>query len=191
MKKIVLLALAASTVAVATPAAAQSVTGTITLNGSVAEKCLVVPGAGSTFGGIINLGELAQADGTLRTGIAADANASPFMAARVVCTSATPTISVDTTALATAAPAATGYDNSIDFNASVTLVTTGANNGPFANDSANAPLAATAVGSRLANSGSDNVTITTSGFRTFAATDLLVASPTYTGSIVVVIAPGV
>jgi hypothetical protein len=188
MKKIVLLALAASTVAVATPAAAQ-VTGTITLNGSVAEKCLVVPGAGSTFGGIISLGELAQADGTLRTGIAADANASPFMVARVVCTSATPTISVDTTALATLAPGAAGYDNSIDFNASVALVTTGANLGPFANDSASAPLAATAVGSRLANNGGDNITITTSNFRTGAATDLLVASPTYTGSIVVVISP--
>ena len=43
MKKIVLLALAASTVAVATPASAQNATGTVTITGSVADKCQVTP----------------------------------------------------------------------------------------------------------------------------------------------------
>ena len=191
MKKIVLLALAASTVAVATPASAQTVTGTIDLTGSVAPKCLVLPGAGDTFGTTtsIQLNELAGPDGTLRTGIAADVNSNVAMTARVVCTTANPNISVATTALATLAPADTNYDNSIDFKASVAVVTTGTNNGPFFNDSANPPLASTPIGSRLANSG-NNVTITTSNFRTNALTDLLVADPTYTGKIVVLISPG-
>jgi hypothetical protein len=185
MKKLVLLALAASTVAVATPAAAQSVTGTINLTGSVAPKCFV-DGGGDTFGTTHAFGELAIATGTLRTDLATSFGTKTFS---VLCTTANPTISVDSTALATVAPAATGYDNSIDFEASVVLTTTSANSGPFVNDSSNAALAATPVGSRLAN-GSGNIAVTTSNYRTFAPTDLLVASPTYVGSIVIVIAPG-
>jgi hypothetical protein len=185
MKKFALLALAASA-AIATPAAAQTVTGTINLTGSVAPKCFVVPGNGSTFGSTVAFGELAVADGTLRTDLATAFGTQSFS---VLCTTANPTISVDSTALATAAPSATGYDNSIDFNATVTLTTVSANAGPFSNDSSAAPLAATAVGSRLSN-GSGNINITTSNYRTGALSDLLVASPTYTGSIVVVIAPG-
>lgn len=187
MKKIVLLALAASTVAVATPAAAQTVTGTINLTGSVAPKCFVVPGNGSTFGETVAFGELAQASGVLRTDLATSFGTKTYS---VLCTTANPNISVDSTSLATTAPAATGYDNSIDFQASVVLTTTGTNNGPFLNDSSNAALASTAVGSRLAN-GSGNIAISTSNYRTNAVTDLLVADPTYVGSIVVVIAPGV
>ena len=187
MKKIVLLALAASTVAVATPASAQTVTGTINLTGSVAPKCFVVPGNGSTFGETVAFGELAQASGVLRTDLATAFGTKTYS---VLCTTANPNISVDSTALATTAPAATGYDNSIDFQASVALTTVAANAGPFLNDSSNAALASTPVGSRLAN-GSGNISITTSNYRTGALTDLLVADPTYTGSIVVVIAPGV
>lgn len=184
MKKIALIALAASA-AIATPAAAQTVTGTINLTGSVAAKCFVSPGNGSTFGETVAFGELAQADGTLRTDLA---TAFATRSATVKCTSAVPTISVDATALATTATAASGYDNSIDFTANVAVSTTGTNNGPFTNDSANAALAATAIGSSLANT-SSNINITTSNYRTNNATDLLVASPTYAGSIVVVIAP--
>ena len=185
MKKIALIALAASA-AIATPAAAQTVTGTINLTGSVAPKCFVVPGNGSTFGTTVAFGELAVANGTLRTDLATAFGTKTF---EVLCTSAAPTISVDSTALATTAPTATGYDNSIDFKATVALTTVAINNGPFENDSSAAPLAATAVGSRLANA-SGNISITTSNYRTNAATDLLVADPTYTGSIVIVIAPG-
>ena len=178
MKKLALIAMTAAA-AIASPAMAQTVTGTINLTGSVAAKCFVSPGSGATFG------ELAQADGTVRTDLA---TAFATRSATVKCTSAAPTISVDSTALATTATGATGYDNSIDFTASVAVTTTGANAGPFTNDSANAALAATAIGSPLANSAS-NINITTSNYRTNTATDLLVASPTYTGSIVIVIAP--
>ncbi len=192
MKKLVLAAFAATAMtAIATPAMAQTVTGTITLTGSVAPKCLVVPGNGGTFGTTINLGELADASGKLRASstIESQINGVTGTTARVVCTAATPTISVDATALATTATADTGYDNSIDFNAKVAVTTT-SGTANFANDSSAAALAATPIGGRVANNGGDNIVITTENFRTNASTDLLVASPTYTGSIVVVIAPG-
>ena len=184
MKKLALIAMTAAA-AIASPAMAQNVTGTINLTGSVAAKCFVVPGNGATFGEPVAFGELAQADGTVRTDLA---TAFATRSATVKCTSAAPTISVDSTALATTATGAAGYDNSIDFTASVAVTTVGANAGPFTNDSANIALAATPIGNPLANSAS-NINITTSNYRTNTATDLLVASPTYTGSIVIVIAP--
>ena len=193
MNKIVLLALAASTVWVATPALAQ-VTGTINLSGKVEAKCLVLPAGGTTFGpaATISLGELADGTGRLRASstLEAQINGVAGTTARVVCTSAAPTISVDATELATTAAADTGYDNSIDFNAKV-VVTTTTGSATFNNDSSAAALGATAIGGRVANNGSDNIVITTNNFRTNnPTTDLLVASPTYSGSIVVVIAPG-
>lgn len=189
MKKIAFAAAALATVA-AMPAAAQQVTGTVNITGSVAPKCLVVPSNGGTFGTTVALGELAQSNGTMRTDLAASFNAASGLSARVVCTSAAPTISVDANPLATAAPADTGYDNSIDFTASVAVTTVGTSPAPFTNDTAAAALSATAIGGRLANNGSDNIVITASNFRTGTVNDLLVASPTYSGSIAVVIAPG-
>lgn len=194
MKKIALLALATGSVlAMAAPAAAQTVTGNVTITGSVAPKCFVLPGAGTTFGTPvgtpISLGELAQADGTMRTNLAASVNASAALSARVVCTSGAPTISVDANAITAAtATAATGYDNSIDFEASVAVTTTGGSTN-FTNDSAAGAGAVTPIGGRLANNGGNNIVITTSNFRTGALTDLLAADPVYTGTIVVVIAP--
>ncbi|KHK93552.1 hypothetical protein [Novosphingobium malaysiense] len=189
MRKLALLALAAST-AVATPALAD-VTGTVDITGSVADKCVVLPGSGSTFGTTVALGELAQADGTMRTDLASSFSTigGSALSTRVVCTTPNPTIAITATPLATAAPAATGYDNSIDYQADVHVVTVGGS-ADFSSDSAGGAFAATTIGDRLANNGGDNITISASNFRTNNATDLLVASPTYTGQIVVVIAPG-
>lgn len=184
------LAVAAS----ATPAMAQTtdVTGTINMTGSVQTRCIVLPNAGNTFGTTIDFGELAQADGTLRTDLATafDTIGGTGLSARVVCTTPNPTISVDATPLATVAPADAGYDNSIDFLARVFVDTTTANDIEFTNDSGAADGTAVPIGGRLANNGGDNITIAAANFRTDAATDLLVASPTYTGQIVVVISPG-
>lgn len=184
MKKLLVAALATSA-ALASPVMAQTVSGTVTLNGSVAPKCFVVPGSGSTFTDTVNFGELAQADGTVRTDLATAFGTRSFT---VLCNSGTPKVAVDAQPLATAAPASTGYDNSIDFTASVAVLATGTNNGPFTNDSAAAAGTATAVGSSLSNV-SNNVLITTANYRTNNATDLLVANPTYTGSILVTITP--
>ena len=185
MKKIALLALAATTAAVATPASAQTVTGTIDLTGSVAPKCFVVPGNGSTFGQTVAFGELSQASGILRTDLASTFGTKT---ASVLCTTANPSVSVDSTALATTTLPSAGYDNSIDFKASVVLTTVTVPK-TFENDSSQDALVSSPVGRRLAN-GSGNVSITTSNYRTDNITDLLVANPTYTGSIVVLIAPG-
>lgn len=189
MKKIILSALVAGAAIYAVPASAQDVTGTVNLSGSVAPKCLVVPSNGDTYTDSINFGELAGPDGTLRSGLDTDFNAKAF-AFRVVCTTPDPTVSVDADPLATTTAADTGYDNSIDYTATVTVTTTGTNAGPFANASDTPAGTATAIGSRLANNGGNNVAISASNFHTNNPTDLLVAANDYAGKITVVIAPG-
>ena len=183
MKKIALLAIAASAV-IAAPAMAD-VTGTITLNGNVASKCSVTSSpAGATFAQTVDFLELSQANGTLRTGLATDFGTK---SATVVCNTGTPKVSVDANPLATTGTAPTGYANAINYTASVAVTAVGANAGPFTNATTAAPTAATSVGSALANS-ANNVNITTSGYATQALTDILVAGA-YTGNIIVVISP--
>jgi len=193
MKKLVYLAIASvPLLAIASPAAAQDVTGTVNITGTVAPKCLVVPGAGDTFGTTVALGELAQADGTLATDLATRFTniGAAGLEARVVCTSAAPTISVDATEITTATTATTGYANRIDFTAHVFVDTVSSGTAEFTNSSTDAALAATPIGDRVANNGNNNISITATDFATPNLTDLLVAANDYTGQIVVVIAPG-
>lgn len=183
MKKIALVAMAAMAMT-ATPAMAQQVvTGTITLTGVVGPKCFVDPGAGATFSDSVNFMQLDAADGTLRPGLATDFGTRSFT---VKCTSANPGLSVTATPLATGGTPAAGYDNSIDYNATLTVdlapggtsAVTDASGGGATTGSAGAPLANQA----------NNVRITTAGYATNATTDLLVAG-TYNGLITVVISP--
>ena len=186
MKKIVLTALAATTALIATPAAAQqSVTGTVTLTGSVAPKCFVLPGAGTTFSDSVNFGELAAADGTLRTGLDTDFDAA-VEDVQVLCTSANPEVTVTATPLANVAAAPSGYDNSIDYTAHAQFTLVGGGT-TTVSDSSTAPAGTgpTPLGGRLTGTGL-NVHITAN---TFAATGILV-SGSYAGSITVLIAPG-
>lgn len=191
MKKLIGLSVAASLMAIASPAMAQSVTGTVNITGTVAPKCLVVPGANSSFTTTVNLGELSQADGRLAGDLETrfTQQGGAGLNARVVCTTAAPTISVDATPITSATTADAGYANRIDFTANVAVTTTGGS-ASFSNSSAAPALGATAIGGRLANNGGNNIFITASNFATPAATDLLVAATDYTGQIVVVIAPG-
>lgn len=186
MQKIALIALAASA-AIATPAiaAAQNVTGTINLTGSVAGRCSIQTSGGSTFADTVAFGELAATNGTLRTGLATQFDTR---SASVVCTTAAPMITVAANALKASTPVtATGYADRIDFTASVAVVTTGTSPAPFSNASGVPPVAV-AIGGRLANS-ANNINITTSNYHTAATNDLLVADPTYTGSVIVTITP--
>lgn len=180
------LILAAAPLAlIAVPAAAQSVTGTIDMTGTVAAKCFVVPGNGTTFSDSVNFGALDQADGTLRTNLATQFGTRNFT---VKCNGTSPKVSVTANALVTGTPVVAGYDNSIDFTASVAVDAVGANAGPFTD--ASTPIAGstpTAIGSPLANAAS-NIHVSTSGYATNNLTDLL-AVGTYNGSVVVVIAP--
>ncbi|WP_162935746.1 hypothetical protein [Tsuneonella amylolytica] len=190
MKKLALAALAASA-AIASPAMAQTVSGTVNLNGTVAPKCLAVSegAAATTFTRSVNFAELAQADGTLRTGLAGEFDGA-VAAVRVVCTTAAPVISVnaDPLAIQNATAPTSGYDNSIDYDAHVALTLTGGTTATKTNRTVDAPLVADPVGGRLAGSGS-NLVITADNFRTNAATDILEAGA-YSGQIAIVIAPG-
>ncbi len=198
MKKNILFALAAvSALAIAAPATAQNVTGTVDITGTVAAKCLVVPGAGSTFGTAVGtpvaLGELAAADGTLATDLATRFTTigAGALSARVVCTSAAPTIAVDADPITSATTTIeTGYSHAIDFTANVAVTTTTGAAGPFSNASSGTAGAATAIGGRLANNGNNNITISASNFTAGAGNPLLVAG-SYAGKITVLIAPSI
>lgn len=192
VNKFMLMALGAgSMIAIAAPAAAQTVTGTVNITGSVADKCSVQPGSGNTFGGTVALGELAQADGTMATDLASRFNApanSAQLNFHVVCNTAKATVAVDATELTTGGgTAAAGYAARIDYAAHVAVSLATPATQTFSNDSRNAASAAAATTDRLANSAS-NVSITADTFGTANLSDLLV-SGSYTGNISIVIAP--
>ena len=98
---------------------AQQVTGTINLTGSVAGRCAVV-GGGQAFSETINLGELAGGDGRLRTDLT-DASPDAIRNFSVLCTGATPRVTLSATRLQTGASAATGYANAIDYTSAVVV----------------------------------------------------------------------
>ena len=193
VNKFMLMALGAgSMIAMAAPAAAQTVTGTVNITGSVANKCSVLPGSGSTFGGTVALGELAQADGTMATDLATRFNAVANAAQlnfRVVCNTANPTVAVDATELTTPGTPPAGYASRFDYAAHVAVSLTPSGSNTFSNDSRNAPTAAAATTGRIANNGTNNVSVTADTFGTANLTDLLTAG-SYTGNISIVIAPG-
>lgn len=188
MKKLALAALAIST-ALATPAAAQNVTGTINIQGSVQSKCFVLPNnAGNTFGTTVQMGELAKSDGTLINSATLSQTfgtaGGTGLSAQVLCTSANPDVSVTAEPLANLAPADAGYDNSIDYTADVTF--TQVTGSTVVHDPSSVPAATLAtLGGRLNGSGT-NVTVATSAWN---ATGVLV-SGSYNGKITIVVAPG-
>jgi hypothetical protein len=193
MKKLVLLALAASTVAVATPAAAQDATGTVTITGIVGDKCQVTPVSGGNYLTSRDLLELSQADGTLeasatlatRFGVAGT-TAPTF---RVVCTTANPKVTVEAAPLLHSVVGlqalSGGYTGTIDYTANVKVTTTAALP-ETVSDTTTAGSTALTLSNRLAASG-NNVEITTSTFNT-AASALLNAGG-YSGQIVVTVSP--
>lgn len=190
MKKIAITAIIATT-AFAVPAAAQSVstTGTINIIGQVEAKCFVVPGAASTFETTVDMGELAGPDGMLLpTGTLASTFASQGGSAfspKVLCTSATPQVSVRATPLsASSVTAAAGYDNSIDYTAVVTFRTV---NGDQVVENATTDSAATsaALPSRLTTAGG-NISVAT---KAWSASGVLVASDAYSGNITISVSP--
>lgn len=184
---IIALALAAA----AQPAAAQDVSGTITIRGTVGEKCIVTdPGdnPGPDFGGLIDLGAIDDTDGTLRNiGTIAAANNLNDLSFRVVCTTASPSVSV------TAAPmvnptgvATTGYANTVHFTADANFLVVGGTNNFEVTTDATATAGGT-LSNRLAT-GPDNVQVDLSNFHTPSTTDVL-TSGTYTGTVSITISP--
>ena len=191
--RVILAALVAAPVALAQPVSAQNTTGTVNLTGSVAPRCGVAgSGSGSIFGQTVALGELAAADGTLRTGIESQF-ANAVAAISVVCNTVAPTISVSATALSaqtsTNAPP-TGYANSIAYTATVSLGTTGSVPALLSAVSGTSTSRALSSGEgRVANS-AGNLVLTATAFHTASPTQILVADSSYKGSIAITIAPG-
>lgn len=197
MKKFACLALAVSAAAIAMPAAAQ-VTGTINVTGHVDGKCAVRTSGAATFSDTVDLGELSQSNGTLRTDLATVFGTSHTYS--VVCTSAAPTITVETQPLIaasqrtgdyTSTAPASGYANLVNFTSAVVVTkAVGGDTSPFTDSSAVvAASGPTAIGGALANA-AGNIKVTTSGYTTGAGTELLMADPSYAGKIIITIAPG-
>jgi hypothetical protein len=185
---------AAAASALAMPAGAQTVTGTINITGTVTSKCAVVGGASaSTFTDNVNLGELAKADGTLESSATLAARflgaggATP--AFRVVCNSATPAVAVDATELTTAGAASTGYTNRIDYTAHVAVNRAAGGVATINNDTTAIPTAATPVGGAISGAAGNNVTVTADNFVTTAGATALLVAGTYNGLISVTITP--
>ena len=192
MRKIVLLALAASAASVATPAFAQNATGTVNITGSVADKCQVTPVIGGNYVTSRDLLELSQADGTLeasatlatRFGVAG--STAPIF--RVVCTTAAPKVSVNALPLLHATAGlqalANGYTGTINYTANVKVSTVAGSEAVV--DTTAAGSTAVTLASRLAATG-NNVEITTSLFNTTASA--LLNAGSYSGQIVVTVSP--
>jgi hypothetical protein len=198
MKKIAFAVLMSASAIVASPAAAQNVTGTVNVTGVVAARCSVIEsGADSAaFSGTIDLGRLDAADGTLRSELTSATTTSPADAkkvlARVVCTSANPTISVSATklAIAGAADAGTGYANSIDYVAALRVNTAAATVAEVKFDTgtntAGTPVTAR-LGGRIAGGANNNVEVNVSNLRT--ATGAVLNQGTYNSVISLLITP--
>jgi hypothetical protein len=194
MKKILMIGAAVAS-ALAVPAGAQTVTGTINITGQVTSKCAVVGGAStSTFTDNVNLGELAQANGTLEASgtLAArflSTNSGAVPAFRVVCNSATPAVAVDATELTTTGTVGAGYTNRIDYVAHVTVAKATGGSTTVDNATTAGATAATPVGSAISGAPGNNVTVTADNFTTPGGAATLLVAGTYNGQIAVTITP--
>lgn len=194
-----LTACAASSVALAltaVPVAAQSTTGTIVINGSVAAKCAATPG-GSTFGDTINIpGDLADANGALITTLSGSTAAAPAFSRSfsLTCTGSNFGVSVEAQSLANTnvALAPTGYARAANFTGRVSLdlvsPSAGASTFNLDDDStvAGASTGSSGPANFLANS-AGNVRVSGYGFSTPAGA-IMVAGP-YQGRIIITVSP--
>jgi hypothetical protein len=196
MKKLVLLAMAASTVAIATPAAAQ-VTGTVEVTGTVVGRCSVVqPGGGvgvGTFGGTIALSDLDEADGTLKATLEGTTSMAPAgtpVETRVVCNSANTNISVNAGKLSNNVPLTdAGYSNDIDYTAELEVNTTAGLR--YATYNTLAPVAAdhTKQIGRIAAGAANNIKVRAYALAAEGGLTSLLVAGNYTSTITVTINP--
>jgi hypothetical protein len=182
MKKIVFAALVAASALGATPALAQSASGTIGVTGSVGAKCT----ASTEIAGTIALGELSRASGTVDSAFS-NAAGGLSRSYTVKCTSATPHIAVDATPLTTTSSGAAGYTGTVHYTATVTANKAGGGSESVAHITNAAAPAVKAVGARLANA-ENNITVGVASGFTATAGDLLEAG-NYSASIKVTVSP--
>lgn len=202
MNKFGFALLASATVFAASPAAAQQVVnGTINVTGTVGGRCSVIDGSTekATFDGTLALGRLDADNGTLRADLTTATSASPAagqkVTARVVCTSANPTIGITADKLTNGETAAaeTGYANKIDYVAAIRVVTT-ASATPVEYTFDTLAHAANSIqggklGSRIAGGTANNVEVNVSNLRTQGSAANVLNQGNYSSQIKVSIAP--
>lgn len=184
----------------ATPASAQTVSGTVNITGTVGGRCSIVqPGGGAEvqqFTGSIDLKRLDSADGTLRSGLVSSTAASPAdglnVATRVVCTSANPTVGISATRLNTggATDPGVGYSNDINYTAQVRVNTaSGGTKAVSYSTLAGGAAATSQLGERIAAGSGNNVEVSVFGLQSEGGASSLLAEGTYTSVVSVYINP--
>lgn len=170
MRKLLILAVPAALAA--SPALAQSATGTVTIDGSVAGRCMfTVPNK------TISLGELAlSSDGKLDVSKVNGRNET----LTGWCNNTAATMTVTTTQLTTTTAAPSGFDNRVDYTATAV---TGA---VSASDSSLTAGAGSASGVGLFTG---NIVVTLSAAS--SPTNGLMVAGNYTGNVVVTLTPTV
>lgn len=184
MNKLIILAAAASGLAIAAPASAQTVaSGTVDLTGSVLAKCTA-----ADFSDSIALGELALTDGTVDPDFT-DA-ASLTRSFSIKCTAGNVRVGVEADPLTTGAAAgsADGYTDTVDYTATVDADKAGTGTATVAYATLTDTVEETVdLGTRLKNA-ADNIRVTVSNGETATGTDLL-QSGSYTGQIRISVSP--
>lgn len=186
MKKFAALALLA-TAAIATPALAQTATGTVAVTGTVAGKCTASP----AITGTIALAELANSGGTIISTFSNNVGGLS-RSFTVICTSANASITVSSNNLTNSADATTanGYTGTVHYTSTLTAQKAGggADASAVYTSADTLPAATTtSLADRLKN-GANNVTVTVSNGTTTNATDLLKAG-TYGSTISITVSP--
>jgi hypothetical protein len=173
MRKLLIIA-AASCAALASPALAQSSTGTVDINGSVAGRCLF-----TTPNATISLGELALG-GSGSTAGKLDVTRVNGQTRTLIgwCNNTAATMSVTTTQLTNPAATVTGFDNRVDYTATA-----------VANAASAADTSLTAGAGTASTVGmfTGNVVVTLSAAS--SPTNGLLVAGSYTGNVVVTLTP--
>lgn len=200
MTRILTTACAAALAAVALGGAAQAATtGEIDITGTVASKCTVITGGpgpnGANFGATVPLGELADANGHLRSDIqSSTAIGALTLNFTLNCTGANAGVVVQANPLLNATAAPTGYANRADYTANAHFLLIAAPASTSALDVTDtSALAGTASGAfgagKFLQNVANNVTVTAYSFGTAnTATDVMVAGA-YAGQILITITP--
>lgn len=182
MKKLILLAIPAALIA--SPAFAQSASGSVAVTGTVGGRCAALTPITGTF----NLGELALTNGTVDSAFSnhVDPLSKQFT---IMCTSADANVSIEADPMDNTGDNSTGggYTGRVHYTATTVFQrVSGTHTYIYGTTNAGGTLAAP-LGGRLANS-ANNVTLSVSNGRTDNASDLLKAG-TYNGEIRITVSP--
>ncbi len=185
MKKIAYIAMAAAAMA-ATPAMAQSASGSVAVTGWVGGKCT----AQTPIAGAIDLGDLATSAGLINSTFSANVGGLS-RSFSVICTSANVNITVSSDALNNSTDSTTGggYTGRVHYTSTLTANKASGGTASAVYTTADVLPAATttALGGRLQNA-TNNLTVTVSNGTTTNSGDVL-KSGNYSSTILITVSP--